>query len=83
LRPHLHRAYLDVERRRNATPQLTPRQWELLRLVAAGHTNVQIARQLGVSEGTVRIHLQNVYARPQVSNRTAAVTPAFPDLAAT
>ena len=81
LRPHLHRAYPDAERRRNATPQLTPRQWELLRLVAAGHTNSQIARQLGVSEGTVRIHLQNIYARLQVSNRTAAVSRAFPDLA--
>ena len=37
---------------------------------------------LGVSEGTVRIHLQNSYTRLQVSNRTAAVTRAFPDLAA-
>jgi ATP/maltotriose-dependent transcriptional regulator MalT len=36
-----------------------------------------------VSEGTLRIHLQNIYARLQVSNRTAAVTRAFPDLAAT
>jgi len=81
-RPHLHRAYLDAERRRNPTPELTPRQWELLRLVAAGHTNAQIARQLGLSEGTVHIHLQNIYARLQVPSRTAAVTRAFPDLAA-
>ena len=82
LRPHLHQAYLNAERRRCGTPQLTPRQWELLRLVAAGHTNAQIARRLGVSEGTVRIHLQNIYGRLQVSSRTAAVTRAFPDLAA-
>ena len=83
LRPHLHRAYLDAERRRHPTPELTPRQWELLRLVAAGHTNAQIARQLGLSEGTVRIHLQNIYARLQVPSRTAAVTRAFPALATT
>ena len=81
LRPHLHQAYLDAERRRYPVPRLTPRQWELLRLVAAGHTNGQIARRLGVSEGTVRIHLQNIYGRLQVSSRTAAVTRAFPDLA--
>ena len=81
LRPHLHQAYLDAERRRRPAPQLTPRQWQLLRLVAAGHTNAQIARQLGVSEGTVRIHLQNIYARLHVSSRTAAVTRAFADLA--
>ena len=82
LRPHLHQAYLDAQRRRRGTPALTPRHWELLRLVAAGHTNAQIARRLGVSEGTVRIHLQNIYGRLQVSSRTAAVTRAFPDLAA-
>ena len=82
LRPHLRQAYFDAERRRSGTPQLTPRQWELLRLLAAGHTNAQIARRLGVSDGTVRIHLQNIYARLQVPSRTAAVTRAFPDLTA-
>jgi DNA-binding CsgD family transcriptional regulator len=82
LRPHLYQAYLDAERRRCGTPPLTPRHWELLRLVAAGHTNAQIARRLEVSEGTVRIHLQNIYGRLQVSSRTAAVTRAFPDRAA-
>jgi DNA-binding CsgD family transcriptional regulator len=79
LRPHLLEAYRDAERRRAGTPQLTPRHWELLRLVAAGHTNAQIARRLGVSEGTVRKHLENIYARLQVSSRTAAITRAFPD----
>ena len=82
LRPHLHQAYLDAQQRRRATPQLTPRQWQLLRLVATGYTNAQIGRRLGVSDGTVRIHLQNIYARLHVSSRTAAVTRAFPDLAA-
>jgi DNA-binding CsgD family transcriptional regulator len=47
-------------------------------LVAAGHTNAQIGRRLGVTEKTVGKHLENVYARPQVSSRTAAVTRAFP-----
>jgi DNA-binding CsgD family transcriptional regulator len=79
LRPHLHQAYLGAERRRHPVPQLTPRQWELLRLLAAGHTNTQIARRLGVTEGTVRTHLENLYKRLNVSSRTAAVTRAFPD----
>jgi DNA-binding NarL/FixJ family response regulator len=60
-------------------PELTPRQWDLLYLIARGRTNVQIARQLGLSEGTVRTHLENIYSRLQVSNRTAAVVRAFPD----
>jgi DNA-binding CsgD family transcriptional regulator len=79
LRPHLHQAYLDTERRCHPVPQLTPRQWELLRLLAAGHTNTQIARRLGISEGTVRTHLENIYTRLNVSSRVAAVTRAFPD----
>ena len=79
LRPHLHQAYLDAERRCRPVPQLTPRQWELLRLLAAGHTNTQIARRLSISEGTVRTHLENIYTRLNVSSRIAAVTRAFPD----
>ena len=77
LRPHLHQAYLDAERRRHPVPRLTPRHWELLHLFAAGHTNTQIARRLGVTEGTVRTHLENIYERLHVSSRTAAVTRAF------
>jgi DNA-binding CsgD family transcriptional regulator len=82
LRPHLHQAYLDAERRRHPVPRLTPRQRDLLHLVAAGHTNAQIAHRLGISEGTVRTHLENIYGRLQVSSRTAAVTRAFTDRAA-
>jgi DNA-binding CsgD family transcriptional regulator len=82
LRPHLHQAYRNAERRRHPAPQLTPRHWELMHQVAAGYTNTQIARQLGLSEGTVRKHLENIYGRLQVTSRTAAVTRAFPDRAA-
>jgi DNA-binding NarL/FixJ family response regulator len=49
-----------------------------MHLVAAGHTNAQIARRLGVSEGTVRKHLENIYGRLHVSSRTAAVIHASP-----
>jgi DNA-binding NarL/FixJ family response regulator len=78
-RPESGITHLEAERRRIPVPRLTPRQKELLRLVAAGHTNTQIARRLGISEGTVRTHLENIYERLGVSSRTAAVTRAFPD----
>jgi DNA-binding CsgD family transcriptional regulator len=78
LRPHLREAFMDAERARCRTPQLTSRQGDLLRLIAAGHTNAQIARRLDVSEGTVRKHLENIYAKLQVTSRTAAVVCAFP-----
>ena len=58
-------------------PRLTARQCELLRLVAAGHNNVEIARLLVLSENTVRKHLENIYERLGVSSRTAAVARAF------
>jgi DNA-binding CsgD family transcriptional regulator len=74
LRPHLHEAYLDAERRRHPLPPLTTRQQDLLRLVAEGNTNSQIARRLSISEGTVRTHLENIYRKLGVSSRAAAVT---------
>ena len=64
------------------SPGSPPGRRDLLRLLAAGHTNTQIARRLGISEGTVRTHLENIYERLHVSSRTAAVTRAFPDRAA-
>jgi DNA-binding CsgD family transcriptional regulator len=79
LRPHLYQAYLEAEQRRHPVPRLTPRQNDLLRLLAAGHTNTQIARKLGISEGTVRTHLENIYEKLGVSSRTAAVTRALAD----
>jgi DNA-binding CsgD family transcriptional regulator len=78
LRPHLHQVYLDAAARRHGIPRLTPRQRELLQLVAAGHDNAAIAHHLGLSRGTVRKHLENIYARLGVSSRTAAVARAFP-----
>jgi DNA-binding CsgD family transcriptional regulator len=58
-------------------PELTPRQLQLLGLVAEGLTNRQTARQLGVSEHTVRKHVENIFERLQVSSRTAAVNRVF------
>ena len=75
----MQQAYRDAEQHRHPVPRLTPRQNELLHLLAAGRTNTQIARQLGISEGTVRTHLENIYQKLGVSSRTAAVTRAFPD----
>ncbi len=64
-------------RRRHPISELTLRQWQLMNMLAAGHTNAQIARHLGISEGTVRKHLENIYRRLQVSSRAAAITRAF------
>ena len=51
---------------------LTDRELEILRLVAMGHTNGRIARELWVTEQTVKFHLSNIYRKLGVSNRTEA-----------
>jgi ATP/maltotriose-dependent transcriptional regulator MalT len=59
------------------THGLSARELEVLRLVAAGKTNRQIAAALVVSEHTVARHLQNIFAKLGVSSRTAATAFAF------
>jgi len=80
VRPHLRRIYEMTELRRAAgashpedLERLTAREAEILELVAAGLTNAAIAERLWVSPGTVKKHLENVYAKLGVANRAAAV----------
>jgi DNA-binding NarL/FixJ family response regulator len=54
------------------TPELTRRELEILRLVAEGHSNSQLARMLWVTEQTVKFHLSNIYRKLDVANRTEA-----------
>jgi DNA-binding CsgD family transcriptional regulator len=56
---------------------LTARELEVLRLVAAGRSNREIAAQLVISEHTVARHLQNIFAKLDVTSRTAAAAFGF------
>jgi two-component system nitrate/nitrite response regulator NarL len=60
-----------------APESLTPREEEILRLVAAGHTNREIATRLDIAEGTVKNHLRNILGKLQLKNRTALASYAF------
>lgn len=53
-------------------PPLTRRETLILRLVAEGYTNHEVAERLGVSEPTVKFHLTNVFRKLGVGNRTEA-----------
>jgi DNA-binding NarL/FixJ family response regulator len=53
--------------------QLTPREQEILKLLAHGHYYKEIADQLGITTGTVGVHLHNIYEKLHVSSRTEAV----------
>jgi DNA-binding NarL/FixJ family response regulator len=58
------------------TCDLTVRQFEVLRMVAAGLANRDIGRQLNISESTVKQHLESVYLKFGVSSRTQAINAA-------
>jgi len=72
LDPKAARALLDSRRRVQPDKALSPREQEVLRLVAQGLANKQIARRLAISERTVKAHLTNVFARLGVTDRTQA-----------
>lgn len=56
--------------------ELTPREIEVLQLIAGGNPNKQIAWRLGVGEETVKSNIKSIFAKLQVSDRTHAVTTA-------
>ena len=58
-------------------PALSPREREILELIAAGELAPAIARRLGLSPATVRTHLQHLYEKLGVSDRAAAVAAAM------
>lgn len=70
-------ALVRDERRPQAPGPLTEREVEVLRLVAEGHTNKEIAARLFVTSDTVNGHLDNVYRKLGVSDRAHAVAVAL------
>ncbi|MFZ5442621.1 MAG: response regulator [Myxococcota bacterium] len=58
-------------------PALSSRELEVLQALASGASNKEIAARLGLADGTVRIHLSNIFAKLDVDDRTAAVTSAL------
>ena len=73
VRPHIADLHLRRAAELQGVPDLTHRQWEILRRVSLGSTNQQVARDLGLSAATVRKHLENIFFRLGVASRTEAV----------
>ena len=57
--------------------ELSPRELEILKLISKGGSNREIANSLNISEGTVRVHASNIFAKLGCSDRAQAVTEAF------
>jgi DNA-binding CsgD family transcriptional regulator len=78
LRPHLWEIYVDGQRRRRHIPQLSAREWEVLRLAHQGFGNAEIARRLFISVATVRKHMEHIFDRTGVHTRAAAAALMIP-----
>jgi len=57
--------------------ELTPREAEVLRLIAAGQSNREIARALFVSEATVKTHVNRIFAKTGACDRVQAIRYAY------
>lgn len=73
--PYLNSRFLrhisEIDQRENGIfDKITPRQREIVRLLAAGHNDKLIARHLGVSEKTIRNQLTMIYSELGVHKRT-------------
>jgi two-component system NarL family response regulator len=62
-----------ADRQQVPSPRLTDRELEVLRLVAKGHNNREIAKQLFISENTVKNHVRNILEKLQLHSRMEAV----------
>jgi len=77
LAPSVATRLVNRMRRPASADALSPRELEVLRLVAKGLSNGEIGRELHISEATVKTHLLRTFAKLGVSDRTAAVTTAL------
>jgi DNA-binding NarL/FixJ family response regulator len=69
----MHNEFASLDR----PDPLTERETEILRLMAGGYSNKEIANSLGVAEGTVKNHVSNILSKLGVRDRTRAVLKAF------
>jgi DNA-binding NarL/FixJ family response regulator len=69
----------EMEGEQESVMKLSDRQREVLKLIAAGESNKQISRLLNISAGTVKSHLESIYRRLNVRNRTQAAMMMSPD----
>lgn len=70
--PQAARRWIDGRAGGGAPSELTPREREVWALVANGLTNPQIAERLGLSDNTVKFHVQHLFSKLGVKNRTEA-----------
>lgn len=71
---HIHREVADEIALHIADDTLSEREIAVLKLIAFGRSNKQVAQELGISEETVKAHLKVIFEKLNVSDRTHAIT---------
>ncbi|SHH09307.1 two component transcriptional regulator, LuxR family [Bradyrhizobium erythrophlei] len=66
----LAREQSDVAITENVLAVLTERERQIMRLVSEGLSNKQIGRRLKIADGTIKVHLHNIYQKLEINNRT-------------
>jgi two-component system nitrate/nitrite response regulator NarL len=58
----------------NALTTLTDREHQIMRLVSEGLSNKEIGRRLNITDGTIKVHLHNIFQKLEINNRTVLAT---------
>ena len=66
-------AVMELFRKRQMTPDLTPREVEVMEYLRAGLTNETIAQRMGITRDTVKLHLKNIFVKFDVGDRISAL----------
>lgn len=72
LDPKAARVLIEGQRNPVVVPTLSPREWEVARVLSEGLTNKGIGKKLGITERTVKAHLTAIFSKLEVSDRTQA-----------
>lgn len=76
-RSHIPAVVAERLAERMGAPELTARELEVLKLIVAGNSNKEIGTALGISEATVKTHINNLLSKLGVTDRTQAATSAL------
>jgi len=79
----LAREQSDIAVKENVLAVLTERERQIMRLVSEGLSNKEIGRRLNITDGTIKVHLHNIYQKLEINNRTvlAALAISYQDRA--
>jgi len=78
--PASYREQRGITNTANVLSALTPRERQIMRLVSEGLSNKEIGRQLNIVDGTIKVHLHNIFQKLDIGNRTVLAALAISEI---